>query len=70
MRTSRNQEKLPDGFKGRGGRHGHRMEKSISKVSELQEGKKGVYTDKLACGVQSQIRRERCLSGEEVAVDM
>lgn len=24
MRTSRNQEKLPDGFKGRGGRHGHR----------------------------------------------
>lgn len=46
------------------------MEKSISKVSELQEGKKGVYTDKLACGVQSQIRRERCLSGEEVAVDM
>ena len=46
------------------------MEKSISKVSELQEGKKGVYTDKLARGVQSQIRRERCLSGEEVAVDV
>ena len=45
-------------------------EKSISKVSELQEGKKSVYTDKLAWGVQSQIRRERCLSGEEVAVDM
>lgn len=46
------------------------MEKSISKVSELQEGKKGVDTDKLAWGVQSQIRQERCLSGEEVAVDM
>ena len=52
------------------GREGFTWEKSISKVSELQEGKKGVYTDKLACGVQSQIRRERCLSGEEVAVDM
>lgn len=45
------------------------MEKSISKVSELQEVRR-VLTDKLAWGVQSQIRRERCLSGEEVAVDM